>query len=134
MRIALLTDLNERIAPDSVADEAVLAFEIAESLADSAREVGGFALDLVARRGSWQGLPLISLELDDLPHSRDKSLDGFVRQEAAYCELILAGLLQDYHLVHCLAPIVTPLQLLSSMGTAIVQTLLVGDKHPASSL
>jgi hypothetical protein len=133
MRIALLTDLVDTVEPNALASEAALAFEIADALAQSARDAGGFTLDLFARRGSWHGVPLVSVDLDELPRSSSKELDLFARQEAAYCQLILAGMLRDYQLVHCLAPVVTPLQLLSSMRVPIVQTVLVAG-HPSGNL
>src|SRR5438128_1810550 len=120
MRIALLADLFDSIGPDAQSDRAILTFELADGLREYLRDVGGLTVDLVAKRDSWRGLPLISVDVNELPATADQPLDHYSRQEAAYCQLILAGLLRDYDLIHCLAPIITPLQLIAAMNIPIL--------------
>jgi hypothetical protein len=134
MKVALLADLFELVEPNASSDLSILTFELADALREFARDVGGLSVDLIARRRSWQGLPLLSIDLAELPELKDASLDRFARQEAAYTQLVLSGALSDYDLIHCLAPIVAPLQLLAAMGRPIVQTLVTDSAHPSRRL
>lgn len=131
MKIALLTDLFERIGPDNVSDLGIFTFELARGLQVFAEELGGIEVDLVAKRESWQKAGLISIDLEQLPGSPTTEFDRFSRQEAAYCQLILSGLLDDYDLVHCLAALVGPLQLLAAMKIPILQTVVTNANHPS---
>jgi hypothetical protein len=47
---------------------------------------------------------------------------------------VLSGLLDDYHLIHCLAPITTPLQMLVARGSKIVLNRTRDEQHPSSRL
>lgn len=131
LRLALLTDLREPVVPAARPAAAALAFDLAEGLAEIARETRELAVDLFARRGSWNGLPLVSVEPGRLG-LRDR--EAGAAQDALYVQMILQGMLRDYDLVHCLAPVVAPLQLLASLGIPIVQTLTVAAGHPAARL
>lgn len=134
IRIALLADLDEPVGPDAVSEGAAFAFELSEALAESARDVGGISVDLVARRGSSRGLPLISIDPDEaLPGAADP-LAAFARQDASFTQLVLAGMLADYPLVHCLAPIVAPLLMIASMGARIVHTPIAAEPHPSATI
>jgi hypothetical protein len=121
LRVIILADLAEPVGPGAWNERAALAFEIADALRESSVDVGEFSIDLVARRGSWRGIPLISIDPDELQPA-DEPIGTFARQEAAYMQLVLAGMLSHYDVVHCLAPIVTPLQLLGSLGRPILHT------------
>jgi hypothetical protein len=134
IRIALLADLDEPVGPEARSGDAMLTFELAESLAESVKDLGGLEVDLVARAGSWRGLPLISLNPEEVLPAPDTSLVRFALQDAAYCQLVLSGLLDDYHLIHCLAPITTPLQMLAARGSRIVLNLTRDEHHPSTRL
>src|SRR6476619_1996422 len=112
LRIALLADLAEAVGPDARRGEAALAWELAEGLAEVARDTGELTVDLFARRGSSRGLPLVSLDPGTIVPSPASSRDRPAATEALYTQLVLEGMLRDYDLVHCLAPVVAPLQLL----------------------
>src|SRR5260370_13104959 len=109
MRIAILADLAEPVGLEARSLNAVLAFEIASAFQRTARETGSISADLVARRGSWRGLPLLSLDPDEVPSSNPQ-----VSQEALYTQLVLSRMLQEYDAIHCLAPLLAPRQILLS--------------------
>lgn len=134
IHIALLADLSEPIGPDAVTELGVVTYETAHALRDSSRKNGGITLDLFARQGSWRGLPLISLDPDEIGHPPAEPLAKFAVQESIYGQLWLSGMLQGYDLVHCLAPLVSPLQLMVAAGIPIVQTLTGAMTHPANWL
>jgi len=129
LRVAILAGLSEPVGPESRSLEAVLAFEIASAFKQTAREIGGISVDLVARRGSWRGLPLLSLDPDEVP-----SADSRASQEALYTQFILADMLRDYDVIHCLAPLVATIQILLSRGSAVLQTWTVPKSDPAAEL
>jgi hypothetical protein len=131
IRVALLADLEEPVGPDALGEEAAFAFELIEALAESARDLGGLAVDLVARRGSYRDVPLISIDPDEAL-APGGPLARFARQEAAYTQLVLSGMLASYPLVHCLAPLVSPLLVAASMGQRIVHGPLVPEGHPST--
>lgn len=131
-RIALLADLAEPVTPEAVSGPAAFAFELADALREVSRDLGSFEVDLFARRGSWRGLPLVSLDPAELDPPGG-ALAGFSAQEALYVQVIAAGLLGGYDLVHCLAPVVTPLQLLAAGGVPVVQTVQTSPEHPAAA-
>jgi hypothetical protein len=135
MRVALLADLREPLATEARLPEAIVAYEVAAAFAawrdESSSEL---TVDLFARRGSWKGLPLVSVDPDEIGPVRRDALSQFSLQDAAYCQLFLAGLLDGYDVVHSLAPVVTPLQLVAAHRRPIVQTLLVPVSHPAATL
>jgi hypothetical protein len=133
LRIALLADLSEPVGPHATSDAVITAFEIIAALSEVVVNVGEIAVDVVARRGSWRALPLISIDPDDLPAVPDSGIDGYARQEALYCQLVLAGMLRGYDCIHAVAPLVTPLQLLASTGVPIVQTI-TAPAGPSSKL
>jgi hypothetical protein len=129
MRIAILADLAEPVGLEARSLNAVLAFEMASAFQRAAREAGGISADLVARRGSWRGLPLLSLDPDEVPSSHPQ-----VSQEALYTQLVLAGMLQEYDAIHCLAPLIAPVQILLSRGAAVLQTLTVSRSDPRAEI
>lgn len=131
-RIALLADLSEPVTPEACAETAAFAFELADALREVSGDVGSFQVDLFARRGSWKGLPLVSLDPSELG-AANGPLSAFAAQEALYAQVFAAGLLHGYDLVHALAPVVTPLQLLAASGTPVVQTVRVSPDHPAAA-
>lgn len=131
MKVALLADLFELIGPESESDLGILTYELATGFNEWSQVSQSFSVDLVAKRGSSCGLPLFSIDLDELPSSKPDELNCFARQEAAYCQFILSGLLNEYDLIHSLAPIVAPLQLLSKMGIPVLQTVVAYKEHPS---
>jgi hypothetical protein len=132
LRLALLTDLRQPVLPTVRSPAAALAFDLAEGLAETAADTRELAVDLFARRGSWHGLPLVSVEPGRLGLRGARQAGA--AQEALYVQLILQGMLRGYDLVHCLAPVVAPLQLLTAQGIPVVQTLTVPATHPAALL
>ena len=98
---------------------------------ESSLHRGGITFDLFARRGSWHGLPLVSLDPDEIEAASTDPLVSFAVQETMYTQLWVNGLLHGYDIVHCLAPIISPLQLISAAGTPIVQSVTVPRTHPA---
>lgn len=134
LRVALLAGLQAPVLPDGVEPETALAFDLAQGLAEHGRDTGGeLEVDLFARRGSWRGVPLVTLDPEELPRIPGV-LGRFAVEDALYVQLVLAGMVRDYTIVHCLAPVVTPLQLLAATGSAVVQTLVVPPGHPAATL
>jgi hypothetical protein len=107
------------------------AMEIIEALAESVHHVGGLSIDVVARRGSWKGLPLISIDTEELSPTPGSILEWFAIQETAYSKLVLSGLLNEYDLVHSLASCVVPLMLMAQANIPIVQTILEPPSHPS---
>jgi glycosyltransferase involved in cell wall biosynthesis len=132
LRVALLAPLDEAVRPQATTAEAIVTFELAETLATRAGAGDSIAFDLFARRGSWRGMPLVSIDPGEIGDGPRGALSGFARQEAAYVQLWLAGLLDGYAVVHALAPVVAPLQLAAAAGSRVVQTLLVPPSHPAA--
>jgi hypothetical protein len=131
VRIALLADLVEPVSADATAETAIVAYETARAMQAWTETSDGVAIDLFALHGSARWLPLVSIGLDELGSRADDPLERFAIQDAVYCQLWLDGMLRGYDLVHCLAPVVAPLQLLAGTGTAIVQTLVVPPSHPS---
>lgn len=129
----MLAGLHAPVLLDAVDSEAALAFDLAEGLAEHGRDTGELEVDLFARRGSWRGVPVVTLDPDELPRIPG-ALGRFAVEDALYTQLVLAGMVQGYAIVHCLAPVVTPLQLLAATGAAVVQTLVVPTRHPAAAL
>ena len=134
LRLALLADLAEPVGPDARSGEAALAFELAEGLLEASRDTGEISADLFARRGSWRGLPLVSLDPGEIARRPAHPFDRFAEAEALYAQLIIEGMLRGYDLVHCLAPALAPLQMLAALNVPVVQTLLVPTSHPAAKL
>lgn len=134
IRLALLAGLGEPLGPEARSDDAALAFDLAEGLLEIARGTGELAVDLFACRGSWQGLPLVSLDPAEVAPAPAHPLDPFAAAEALYTQLVLAGMLRGYDLVHCLAPVVAPLQMLAARDVPLVQTLTVPATHPAARM
>jgi hypothetical protein len=125
LRIALLADLSEPLLPEARGEAAALGFEFACGLARCARESGEIAADLFARRGSRTPLPLVSLDPGELLPAGGWAGEGerAAAVEALLCQVALSGLLEGYQVVHCLAPVLTALQIAAAGGAAIVQTL-----------
>lgn len=134
VRVLLLSDLDEPLGPSATGSAAVLAWDIAASLALDAETVGGLSVDLVARRGSAPVLPLITAEPDELAPRPTTASGREARQDAAYMQMVLAGLFSDYDVIHCLIPLVSPLQVLAAMGQRICLTLTFGPTHLAARL
>jgi hypothetical protein len=134
LRLALLTGLGEPVGPDARAADAVLAFELAEGLLEIARDTGEIEVDLFARRGSWQGLPLVTLDPREVAPPPAHPLDPFAAAEALYTQLVVEGMLRGYDLVHCLAPVIAPLQMLAAMDVPVVQTVTVPPSYPAAKM
>jgi hypothetical protein len=130
-RIAMLADLAEPLGPDATTETGVTAYEIVRAVGGWAATSGAATVDLFARRGSWRGLPLVSVDPDELGPVSDDPLAWFAVQEAVYERLWSAGALTGYDVVHCLAGIVTPLPFLVAAGTPVVQTLLEAPDHPS---
>jgi hypothetical protein len=124
-----LADLSEPVGPEARSPEAVLAFEIASALLRYRQELGGFSVDLVARRDSWHGIPLLSIDPREVPSS-----DPHATQEAIYSEFVLSGMLRDYDVIHCLAPLIAPVQILLHSGKAVLQNWTVSQAHPAAQI
>lgn len=133
LRIAVLADLTEQLGPFAVSDQAIFAYELARMLHESGETTGALSVTLFARRNSSCNMPTVSLDPAELGVTQN-AVDQSLVQEAMYVQLILSGMLDGYHLVHCLAPIVSPLLLLSHKGLPIVQTILFHSGHPAISL
>jgi len=131
-KIALLADIAQPLRPDTLHAPTLFAYELAETLHRSAQETGGLAIDLVARKHSVTSLPLVSIDAD--AGAADNPLLHYAFQDSVYLQLVLSGAFDEYALVHCLAPIVSPLVLLSMKGIPVVQTLLTDDGHPSALL
>jgi glycosyltransferase involved in cell wall biosynthesis len=129
LRVALVADLAEPVRPDALSNPAVFAFECASALKDAAHEIGGLSIDLIARRGSWNGLPLISLDPAEAP-----AADRRLAEEALFTHFVLAGMLRDYSIVHCTAPLITPALILLSQGIRVLHTWTVPPDDPAAAL
>jgi hypothetical protein len=134
MKIVLLADLAEPLGSQAESEPVILAWEIFCALHQYAATVRTFSIDLVARRGTQVTVPLISIDPDEIPYDKDDKLAWFACQESIYCQLVLSGMLAEYDLVHCVAPIVVPLQMLASSGTPIVQTIITEHTHPSAYL
>jgi hypothetical protein len=67
----------------------------------------------------------------DIP---DDPLTSYAFQEAVYMQLVMSGALDSYEMIHCLAPIVTPLYVLAAKGMPVIQTVTTAASHPAASL
>jgi hypothetical protein len=136
LKIALLADLAEPVHADARTAAAALAFDLAEALAELSGlgGLGETSVELFASRGSWRGLPLVSLDPGEVARPPAHPLDHFATQEALITQLVLAGMLQGYDLVHCFAPVVAPLQMIAALGIPIVQTLTVPAAHPAAKI
>jgi hypothetical protein len=130
-RVAMLADLGEPVGPDAATETGVTGYEIVRAVGGWATTTGAATVDLFARRGSWRGLPLVSVDPDELGPVPDDPLAWFAVQEAVYGRLWTSGMLTGYDIVHCLAAIVTPLPFLVAAGTPIVETLLEAPDHPA---
>jgi|GEM_PF-6283273 len=131
-KIALLADIAQPLRPDMPDGPALFAHELAEALHRSAQETGGLSVDLVARKHSVTSLPLVSIDAD--AGANGNALLQYAFQDSVYLQLVLSGALDEYALVHCLAPIVSPLVLLSLKGIPVVQTLLTDADHPSTLL
>jgi len=129
MRVAILADLSEPVGADAQSDAAVFTYELADALGQASVEMNSFAVDLVARRGSWRGLPLLSIDPEEVPLEDATPEHVRYRQEALYCQFILSGMLRDYDVIHCVAPLVTPVQTLVLSGKPVCQTFLVVNTH-----
>jgi hypothetical protein len=134
LRIALLTNIAAELGPDSTDNESVFAYELASALIASGKDVGGISVDIVARKSQESNLPVISVDLSGLGEIPDDPLHHFAYQDAIYSQLLMSGMLNDYALVHCLAPIVTPLLLLAANGIPVVQTITTLVSHPCVEL
>jgi hypothetical protein len=136
LKIALLADLAEPVQADARTAAAALAFDLAEALAELSGlgGLGETSVELFASRGSWRGLPLVSLDPGEVARPPAHPLDRFATQEALLTQLVLAGMLRGYDLVHCFAPVVAPLQMIAALGIPIVQTLTVPAAHPAAKI
>lgn len=130
-RVAMLADLREPLGPDATAEIGVTGYEIVRAVGEWAATTGTVTVDLFARRGSWRGLPLVSVDPDDLGPVPDDPLAWFAVHETVYGQLWVSGMLTGYDVVHCLAGIVTPLPFLVAAGTPVVETLLHVPDHPA---
>jgi hypothetical protein len=133
LKIALLADLAEPVHAGARTAAAALAFDLAEALAEQSG-LGEAGVELFASRGSWRGLPLVSLDPGEVARPPAHPLDRFAAQEALLTQLVLAGMLRGYDLVHCFAPVVAPLQMIAALGIPIVQTLTVPAAHPAAKI
>ena len=133
-RIALLTDISQEISPFSTSNEAVFAYELAAALVQSAKDTGGITVDVVARKNSTIDLPLVSVDPSGLGEMPEDPLQSFAWQDAVYAQLLMGGMLNGYMLVHCLAPVVTPLLLLSANRVPVVQTITAHASHPCVTL
>jgi hypothetical protein len=133
LRIALLADISEELSGDSISGTAVFTHELVRTLHESAEAAGALSVTLFARRNSSCGVPTVSLDPDSLAIPRNH-LEAYALQEAIYTQLFISGMLRDYQLIHCLAPVVSPLLLLSQQGIPVVQTLVNGRGHPSSLL
>jgi glycosyltransferase involved in cell wall biosynthesis len=98
---------------------------------ESASGSDAITLDLFARRGSWRGLPLVSLDPAEIGPIPADPLAWFAAQELIYGQLWLSGMLTGYDIVHCLAPVISPLQLMAAAGTPVVQSVIEAWTHPA---
>lgn len=134
LRLALLAGLEKPVGPTSRGSAAALTFDLAEALHEMARDTGEVTADLFARRGSWRGLPLVSLDPGEIAPPPAHPFDRFAASEALYTQLALEGMLRGYDLVHCLAPVIAPLQLLAAMKIPIVQTVATPARHPAARM
>ena len=132
-RVLLLADLAEPVKSKAFKGSIIIAFELAAALRDY-QEVATIEVHLAARRGSWRGLPLISMDTSELGIGQNDPLSEFARMEVMYTSLIKAGLTDGYDLVHSLAPVVVPLQILTGQGTPVLQTILTSEGHPAATL
>lgn len=133
-RIALLTDISQEITPFSTSDEAVFAYELAAAMVRSAKDTGGIAVDVVARKSSTSDLPVVSVDPSGLGEIPGDPLQCFAWQDAVYSQLLMGGMLNGYALVHCLAPVVTPLLMLSANRVPVVQTIITNASHPSVTL
>jgi hypothetical protein len=133
LKVLLLADLGEPATQAAFSGHAALAFEVAAAIREY-QQAGGLEMDLVARRGSWRGLPLISLDPEELGRSPGDALSDFARTEALYAAFVLSGLTRGYHVIHCLAPLVAPLRIIANSGTPVLQTVVTPETHPSASL
>lgn len=133
-RIALLTDISQEISPFSTSSEAVFAYELAAALVQSAKDTGGITVDVVARKNNTINLPLVSVDPSGLGEVPADPLQRFAWQDAVYAQLLMGGMLNGYVLVHCLAPVVTPMLLLSANRVPVVQTVTAHADHPSVTL
>jgi len=121
-RILLLAPLDEPLTPEALGSEAAAAFELAAALATCVADTGELAVDLVARRGSRTGLPLIGVDPAEL-----EPASGRLAAEPLLTQVALSGLADGYDVVHSLVAVLGVLQIASAQGAAIVQT--VAGRH-----
>jgi len=133
-RIALITDLREAVGPDSRSELATATFELVQAVQAWATTTRSAVVDLVARRGSWRGLPLVSIDPDELGELPAHPGAWPSAQEALYTRLWAFDMLTGYDVVHCLAPVVAPVHLTTLGGTPVVQTVLSSVSDPSSWL
>ncbi|MDY7091532.1 MAG: hypothetical protein SX243_01025 [Acidobacteriota bacterium] len=133
LRVALWIDPGTPLEPSVSGPAAVLGYELAQGLAEHCAANEDLAVDLFAGRGSQVELPLVSLDPEELPGGGSLEASGR-RLDALFCQLVLSGMTRGYDLVHCLAPVVTPLQLVAAAGTPVLHSPLVAADHPAALL
>jgi len=129
VKVLVLADLGEALGAAALSADAVLAWELANALAALRDTVGGVEVDLVARRGSEAVLPLITADPDELAPPGPTSSDDAARQDALYTQMVLAGVADGYDVVHALAPLVAPIQVLVSAGRRVCQTVTMRPAH-----
>ncbi len=134
MKVAILTDVVEPLGAEARAPAVIAGYEIVTAMAESAARVGRLSIDVVARRGTSIDVPLISLEPDELGAWPADAAAQQSFQDALYCQLVLARLLDGYDLVHCVTPVVTPLQLLAAAGVPLVLTVAWSASESAATL
>lgn len=134
LRVALVADPDAPLVAEALTPAAALAYELAAALAEHVHGAGDLVVDLFAARGSACGLPLVSLDPAELPAVVAEPLARHARREALLTQLVLSGMLEGYTVVHCLAPVVTPMQVLAATGALLVQTLVEGPAHPSTQL
>src|SRR5438105_3007343 len=110
MKVALLAGLDQPVLPAANDPETLVAFELADAFREWRERTPGAAVDLFARKGSWGGLPLVTVNPDELDQQAGLPVPLAV-QEALYTQLALGGMLNGYDIIHSLAPVVTVIQL-----------------------
>jgi hypothetical protein len=129
-RIALLFNVDVTIQPGASGPSA-FAYELARALVAREHTMAAWQGTVFGRRGPETPFPMVSLDTSALPSVPSAELGAFARNEAAYTHAALAGLLDDFDLIHVIVPLLSPMLLLARTRSILLQTRTASSGHPA---
>jgi hypothetical protein len=131
-RIALLFNVDIMIEPGASGSSA-FAYELVRALVAREHTMAAWQGTVFGRRGPETPFPMVSLDTSVLPSVPSAELGTFARNEAAYTHAVLAGLLDDFDLIHVIVPLLSPLLLLARTRSILLQTRTASSDHPANA-